>query len=525
MTVRAWRGRRWWVLLAALAPLTGFLAMVGCASLPSLEGRTPSTALDAEQAQATRLGLAAQPLVAAHPGTSGLLPLADAQAAFAARALLARHAERTIDVQYYIWQDDTTGTLLLSELEHAAGRGVRVRLLLDDNGIRGIDDTLVALAAQPNFEVRLFNPFTFRHPKWANYLTAFPRLNHRMHNKSFTVDNAATIIGGRNVGDNYFGATDEVAFVDLDVLAIGPVVPEVSREFDRYWASQSAYPVERIVGKPAHDALTHLHAREMRIGDDPAARIYRQALAENHAVQALLDHSAALTWAPTRMISDSPAKALRAHGDGERLVDELAPVFADTRVSLQLVSPYLVFGAKGTRDFAAMAKRGVDVRILTNSLAATDVAAVHAGYAKRRKQLLAAGIKLYELRPTGHRPDDHDLAGPFGSSGSSLHAKTFAVDDRTLFIGSFNFDPRSANLNTEMGFLIDSPTLARTMHEAFTHEVPARAWEVRLDADGNPYWLLRQGHTVQRLDTEPGSSWLRRMSVRLLALLPIDGLL
>jgi putative cardiolipin synthase len=525
MTMRATRGRRWCIHLALLAPLAGFLAMVGCTSLPSLDGRTLSTALDAEQARATRLGLATQPLAAAHPGTSGLLPLADPQAAFAARALLARHAERTIDVQYYIWQNDTTGTLLLTELERAARRGVRVRLLLDDNGIRGLDDTLVALAAQPNVEVRLFNPFTFRHPKWANYLTAFPRLNHRMHNKSFTVDNQATIIGGRNVGDTYFGATDDVAFADLDVLAIGPVVPEVSHEFDRYWASHSAYPVERIVGKPAHDALAHLHAREARIDDDPAALVYRQALAENHVVQSLLDHTAALTWAPTRMISDSPAKALRAHGDGERLIDELAPIFADTRASLQLVSPYLVLGTKGTRDVAALAQGGIDVRILTNSLAATDVAAVHAGYAKRRRQLLAAGVKLYELRPTGHRPDERDLAGPFGSSGSSLHAKTFAIDDRTLFIGSFNFDPRSANLNTEMGFLIDSPTLVHAMHQAFEHEVPARAYQVKLDADGKLYWLLRQDNAVQRYDTEPGTSWLSRLMVRLLALLPIDWLL
>lgn len=523
MTMRARRGRRWWILLAVLAPPAGFLAMVGWASLPSLDGRTLSAALDAGQAQATRLGEAARPLVAAHPGTSGLLPLADPQAAFAARVLLARRAERTIDVQYYIWQDDVTGTLLLAELERATERGVRVRLLLDDNGIRGLDDTLAALGRRPNFEVRLFNPFTFRRPKWANYLTAFPRLNHRMHNKSFTVDNQATIIGGRNVGDNYFGATDEVAFADLDVLAIGPVVPEVSREFDRYWASLSAYPVERIVAVPAPDALARLHAREARIGDDPAAQIYRQALAENHAVQSLLDHSAALTWAPTRMISDSPAKALRAQG--ERLIDELAPVFATTRASLQLVSPYLVLGAKGTRDVAALAQGGIDVRILTNSLAATDVAAVHSGYAKRRRQLLAAGVKLYELRPTGHRPDERELAGPFGSSGSSLHAKTFAVDDRKLFIGSFNFDPRSANLNTEMGFLIDSPALAQAMHQAFEQEVPARAYQVKLDADGKLYWLLRQGDAVQRYDTEPGTSWPGRLMVRLLALLPIDWLL
>lgn len=510
----------------ASAPLVAAtLLMVGCVSLPSLEGRKVTSALSAEQAVATSLGQAVQPVVALHPGESGLHPLEAPRAAFAARILLARHAERTIDAQYYIWQNDITGTMLLAELEDAARRGVRVRLLVDDNGIQGLDETLSALAGQPNFEVRLFNPFTLRHPKWANYLTAFPRLNHRMHNKSFTVDGVASIIGGRNIGDTYFAATDAVAFADLDVLSIGPVVAQVSSEFDRYWSSRVAYPIERIVPNPADDALSRFEQRNHKLKDDARAIAYRQALAVDSAVQRIRDGTATLTWAPARMISDNPDKALGEIGKGERLIDELVPLFAQTRTSLQLVSPYLVLGTTGTRDLAAMSSRGVDVRVLTNSLGATDVAAVHAGYAKRRKKLLQAGVKLYELRTTQPEPSDRHLAGPFGSSGSSLHAKTFAIDDQRMFIGSFNFDPRSANLNTEMGFLIDSPALAQTLHANFDRDVPAYAYRVGLDANGKLYWLGPENGRVQRYDTEPDTSWTRRTIVRLLSLLPIDWLL
>ena len=525
--MRTKRSRRVGRVLAVLmlALIAGALVLVGCTSLPSLQGRSVSHRLSAEQAQATALGHAVQPLVTAHPGLTGLHPLENPLAAFAARVLLVRHADRSIDAQYYIWQNDTTGTVLLAELERAARRGVRVRLLVDDNGIGGLDATLAVLSAQPNFEVRLFNPFTYRHPKWANYITAFSRLNHRMHNKSFTVDNEATIIGGRNIGDNYFAATGGIAFADLDVLAIGPAVDQVSADFDLYWASPLAYPIERIVGTPPAGALADFHAREHRLGDAPAAGTYRQALAASRDVQDLYDGTAALTWASTQMFSDRPTKALGKSGKGERMFDDLAPVFAATTSSLELVSPYLVPGAKGTRDLVAMARRGVDVRVLTNSLAATDVAAVHAGYAKRRKQMLAAGITLYELPRTASQPNERKLAGPFGSSGSSLHAKTFAVDGERVFIGSFNFDLRSADLNTEMGFLIESPALAQAMHAAFKYDIPLRAYQVRLDANGQLYWLRQHDGKPHRYDREPDTTWLRRMTVRILRPLPIDWLL
>ncbi len=521
--MRRTRGYRRLSLLMALSAL----AISACGSLPSLEGRTTTSALGAEQAHATLLGQAVQPLVAAHPNLSGLYPLDDPLAAFAARILLARRAERTLDAQYYIWQNDTTGRMLLAELELAARRGVRVRLLLDDNGIRGdLDGTLAALAGQPNFEVRLFNPFILRRVKWANYATAFSRLNHRMHNKSFTADNQASIIGGRNVGDTYFGATEGVLFSDLDVLAIGPVVPQVSLEFDRYWASDLAYPIDRMVRKPAAGALATFHAQEAQLNVDPAASGYRQALANDRAVRSLADETPALTWARTQMLSDPPEKAFGGVAKkGERLIDDLAPVFAGASQSLELVSPYLVLRASGTRDIAAMAERGVEVRVLTNSLAATDTAAVHAGYAKRRKQLLAAGVKLYEWPPSQRNPSDPKLAGPFGSSGSSLHAKTFSIDGQRLFIGSFNFDPRSANLNTEMGFLIESPTLAQSMHSAFVHDIPRRAYEVTLDANGHLHWLRWENGKLRRYDTEPETTWTSRTIVRLLSVVPIDWLL
>lgn len=405
-------------------------------SLPSLDNRSSSVALGAEQARATRLGQAIQPRVASHPGVSGLNLLEDARAAFAARMLLARHAQRTIDVQYYIWQDDITGTMLLAELEQAAKRGVRVRLLMDDNGIRGLDATLAALDAQPSFQVRLFNPFMYRSPKWANYITDFARLNRRMHNKSFTVDNQASIVGGRNIGDIYFAAANDIIYADLDVQAIGPVVPKVSDEFDRYWASDVAYPVDRIVGAVPDGSLANFHARQARLKGGPAASAYQQALADDQAVARLLDETAPLTWAPTQIYIDQPAKALGKIGKGERMIDDLYPIFADSTNTLDLVSPYLVPAKSGAEALAAMARRGVEVRVLTNSLAATDVTAVHAGYAKRRKRLLKAGVKLYELPRTGGQTDDHDFAGPFGSSGSRLHAKTFAVDGQRSFIGS-----------------------------------------------------------------------------------------
>ncbi|MBN9407350.1 MAG: phospholipase D family protein, partial [Burkholderiales bacterium] len=247
-------------LARRLPALLAGLLLAGC-SLPPLAGRSTSAALELPAARDTQLGRALGPELAAHPGLSGIHALDHPHDAFAARVLLARAAERTLDVQYYIWRGDTTGTLLLAELLAAAERGVRVRLLLDDLGTAGLDGPLAAMNGHPRIEVRLFNPFAWRSPKPLGYLADLRRANRRMHNKSFTVDNQASIVGGRNVGDEYFGATSGVLFADLDVLAVGPVVQDVSDDFDRYWASASAYPAERILPAVAPQAVAELAAQ------------------------------------------------------------------------------------------------------------------------------------------------------------------------------------------------------------------------------------------------------------------------
>jgi cardiolipin synthase C len=486
----------------------------GCGSLPSLEGRAASMALT--DTQSTRLGKAIAPRVAANPGKSGVYPLLDSRDAFAARVLLAGAAERSLDVQYYIWHDDLSGRLLFQALLEAAQRGVRVRLLLDDNNTSGLDAALAGLDAHPNIEVRLFNPFAQRGVRWLGYLTDFARLNRRMHNKSFTADNQATIIGGRNVGDEYFDATQGVVFVDLDALAVGPVVNAVSADFDRYWASGSSYPVDRLL-PPAPAGLP---ARE-----DGAAAPYLEAVKKSPFVTELMSGRLALEWAETRMVSDDPAKALGADTARTILPQQLKELLGEPRAQMDLVSAYFVPGAVGEEFFTGMARRGVKVRVLTNSLEATDVAPVHAGYAKRRKALLEAGVTLYELRRMGTPDPVSQKTGPFGSSGSSLHAKAFGVDRMHIFIGSFNFDPRSARLNTEMGFVIDSPALTQRMGEALDRRIPAEAYEVRLTPEGKLYWLERRGDAQVRYDVEPGTTVWKRLAVRLLSLLPIEWLL
>jgi len=499
--------------------------LAGCGSLPSLEGRVVSVA--AVDTEATRLGRAIAPRLAQHPGRSGIRPLGDGHDAFAARMLLARTAERTLDVQYYIWDDDNSGRMLLAALHAAAERGVRVRLLLDDNGIAGLDETLAALHAHPNLEVRLFNPFTVRSSRAIGYLTDFGRLNRRMHNKSFTADYQATIVGGRNVGDAYFGVSETLLFVDLDVLAVGPAARDVSADFDRYWASQSAYPLDLIVPAVYTERRLELITRLRQAEREPASAAYVRAVRESGLVHELTSGSLALEWATTHLVSDDPAKGLGQvePGSAGLLRSKLSEAIGTPTSDLTLVSAYFVPAAAGTDAFASLARSGVKVSVLTNALEATDVVPVHAGYARRRDALLDAGVRLWELRRTGPRQLEQTGRSFVGSSASSLHAKTFVVDDTRVFVGSFNFDPRSLALNTELGLVIDSPVLARDFARSFERSVGQSAYEVMKDDQGKLVWLERRGTQVVRHHVEPGSSVWRRAAVRFMGLLPIEWLL
>jgi len=508
------------LVVAALAAL-----MAGCASLPSLEGRTVTTAFP--DTAGTRLGRAVAADVAANPGKTGVHALPDPHDAFAVRVLLADAAEKSIDAQYYIWHGDQVGYLLFAAVWQAAERGVRVRLLLDDLNTGGLDSTIAALDAHPNIEVRLYNPLVQRGVRLANFLTDFARVNRRMHNKSFTVDNQVSVVGGRNIANEYFAAGAGIAFVDLDVVAVGAAVSEVSKEFDLYWNSASAYPAASFVGAPGPDGAADLQGRFAATRADPESVAYLEATRRTPLVRDLLGGGLALEWTRTQLVFDDPAKTLDTTARTDVLLfPELVRAIGQPESAFDLISPYFVPGEDGTKALAAVAGRGVKVRVLTNSLASAEANVVHAGYAKRRVDLLRAGIQLYEIKTTAVRESRSEEGKHGSSSRAGLHAKTFAVDRRHIFVGSFNFDPRSALLNTEMGFVIDSPTLAQRLAEAFNAAVPLVAYEVRVGPDGRSLeWIEQTGGSEARYDTEPGTSWAQRMSVDLLSILPIDWLL
>ena len=469
----------------------------------------------------TRLGRAVAPLVAAHPGQAGIHALAHPHDAFAVRALLADAAERAIDAQYYMWHGDTTGVLLFEKLWRAAERGVRVRLLVDDNNTAGLDETLAALDSQPNLEVRLYNPLSHRRVRALSYVLAPRRMNRRMHNKSFTVDNQAAVVGGRNVGDEYFGAGQGMVFTDLDVLGLGSVVRDVSTEFDRYWNSSSSAPAAGLLPAAGAEDVRRLESRFASVRSDPEAEEYLRALRETTLVQGLLEGRLSLEWTEARVVCDDPAKTLdTGHRDDLLLLPKMLELMGRPTKTMDLVSPYFVPMEDGTAIFQQLARSGVRVRVLTNSLAATDVSAVHAGYAKRREALLEAGVQLFELQ---RAPGGAEGGGGLGgSSSASLHAKTFAVDGARAFVGSFNFDPRSALLNTEMGVVIESPALARGLAEWFDTRVPLLAYEVKRTNEGDLYWIERTDSGEKRHDSEPGAGFFLRSWVGFLSLLPIE---
>ncbi len=513
--------------VARIAIVAVAAMVVACAGLPPpAADRVASTAI--EDARETRLGHAVAPLLADAPaGTSGFHALSDPRDAFAARMALAAAAQRSIDAQYYIWHDDRAGTLLFEALWRAAERGVRVRLLLDDANTRGLDRVLATLAAHRNVELRLYNPFAQRSARLLGFATEFSRLNRRMHNKSFTADNVATIVGGRNVADEYFAAGDGADFADLDVLGVGPAVRDVSAQFDRYWNSASAYPAAQFVGAAGADGVRELEAKFAATRADPASIAYLDAVRGSSLVEQLQTRSLALDWSVAHVVQDDPAKTLDAAAPSDVLLfPELMRRMGRPERSLDIVSPYFVPADEGTAALVELARRGVRVRILTNSLAASDVSVVHAGYMKRRRDLLLAGVVLYELKPlAAGAPAEESRSGSGGASG--LHAKTYAVDGKRIFVGSFNFDPRSARLNTELGVVIESAALAGRLAATFDELVPRRAYEVRLAGEGDGLvWIERSASGEEkRHDREPQTSALKRLGVQILSVLPIESML
>jgi putative cardiolipin synthase len=520
-----------WSFVRAFVAVVLSVLFAGCSSLPSQVERTASSALT--NTDDTPLGRALRPEIAAHPGKSGIHPLSVPQDAFAARILLARSAQRSLDLQYYIWHDDITGQMLWEAVWQAAERGVRVRMLIDDQNTKGLDATLATLDAHPNIEVRLFNPFANRGFRLGDFATDFSRVNRRMHNKSFTADNQVAIVGGRNVGDEYFGANPEVGFQDLDVMAVGPVVREVSSEFDLFWNSASAYPAASVLPAAPREGAVKLQEEWRQVQQSPEAQRYVEAVRQTPLVHQLLDRSLGFDWTTARVVHDDPAKVLNPPERSDlQMLPHLEEVLGKASRQLDLVSPYFVPGQGGTQGLVTLARQGVKVRVLTNSLAATDVGPVHAGYSKYRQDLLDAGITLYELKPDAAMPSTkaeakrRGVGGSSAASAASLHAKTFSVDRSRVFVGSFNLDPRSARLNTEMGLVIDSPVLAGQLSDALDNLLPKEAYRVSLRPQGPGLeWTDETAQGEVRYTTEPGAGPMRRLWIDFLSVLPIEWLL
>ncbi|NVI03103.1 phospholipase D family protein [Paraburkholderia youngii] len=500
--------------------------LAACAGLPPQTNRPQTFAL--QDTQTTRLGALVAPEEQKHPGETAFHLLPDPTDAIVARIALAEKADRSLDLQYYIWHDDLVGRELAAALLEAADRGVRVRVLLDDLGTNPDDQVLLALNSHPNVKIRLFNPVASRNFKSLATALEYSRVDRRMHNKAMVADNEAAILGGRNIGDEYFGASNVVAFGDLDVLVHGPVVRKVSEAFDQFWNSEASYSIEQLAGHPAESSALLAYRAKL---DDYIKSEHDSAYVA-HARERLATvfepGDTEFAWGEAALLYDDPAKITRDPTDTQgHLMTRFKALNLKPAQQMLIISPYFVPGKEGVAWISDLTAHGVRVTVLTNSLAATDVVAVNAGYEHYREALLEAGVHLYELKPVGSA-DVKSQRKFFGSSRASLHAKTYVFDRQSVFIGSMNLDPRSSHLNTEIGVLCNSPAIAGQVVDDVEPHLDRIAWRVELRADANGsnriVWIdTTENGAVTELDSEPDVSLGRRTSVWFMGLLPIES--
>ncbi|MFD1260999.1 phospholipase D family protein [Entomomonas asaccharolytica] len=469
----------------------------------------------------TTIDKALHPLLDAHPNQTGLVLLDSNLDAFTLRAITAKEAGRSLDLQYYIWNNDLTGNLLSYELLRAADRGVRIRLLLDDMNVSE-DNVLATLEQHPNIEVRLYNPVYSRKStllKVSEMVYRGSRLNRRMHNKIWLADGRVSIVGGRNIGDEYFDAAKQTNFFDVDVLLLGDAVKDTQIIFDQFWNSIATVPLKELI-KVKEEALSSLRQYIKDVDEDviKIKNVYIERLRESSTVEAIFNNERPIYWTDdAHVYSDPPEKAYDLSKD-KWIVNSLVPFWLDAKEQLILISPYFVPGEEGMKILKKLRSQDVGVGVVTNSLAATDVMVVHSGYAPYRIPLLEEGIKIYEFTP--YQKVNKNL---FGSSGASLHTKVFIVDHKTSFIGSFNFDPRSARLNTEMGVLFVHPALTKELIALYEYKVEKNnSYELFLE-DGKLRWLDGTADPERIWKHDPEVGIFNRMILKVLSWLPIES--
>jgi cardiolipin synthase C len=529
--------------LRLVAATVAALMLTACATRP------PATAFDRPVTHAlpattaTPLSTALTPLEAAHPDESAVRLLPRGTDALQARIALARAATKTLDMQYYIAEEDNTGKLLLGAALYAADRGVRVRMLVDDLNFKDIDQIMAALDSHDNIEIRVFNPFGSAQQSFArrtqNLFTQIGHFTRRMHNKSMIADNQIAIVGGRNLGDEYFSASPTLQFRDLDVFTAGPVAQRISASFDDYWNSTLAYPLRALnkqkfdpadLDKTRDDLRTH-----WRTQADP---LNAKPLNATPIAQQIAREEMGLVWARTEFEVDSPSKIEHPSDDYKSPpMERLGELIKEAQSEFLILSPYFVPHDAGVKALSALTQRGVRVAVLTNSLSATDAVAVQAGYAPYRVPLLRNHVELYEFKATQGEGEAKPTAGLFGSqSRASLHAKAYVIDRSILVIGSMNLDPRSALLNTELALVIHSKPIADEAAQLFQRGIrPQASYRVelaspdelaRLKSTGSPLspliWTTEEHDGTVTYNFDPQAGLYRNAMTGLFTLLPID---
>lgn len=461
-------------------------------------------------------------LVSQHADETGCVLFDDNLDAFVIRALTASEAVQSLDLQYYIWHNDLTGNLLGYELLKAADRGVKVRLLLDDMNAHDKDTLLATLEQHENIEIRLFNPSYARNNWFRRSFELIFRgfsLNRRMHNKAWIVDNRLAVVGGRNIGNEYFDAAPKTNFFDVDTLILGKAVTEVSNIFDQFWHSSSSIALNKLV-KTKDSSLQTLrqYIKSLDSHIIKETNVYRERLRTSPSVETLLKKGRPIYWTKeVHVYSDPPEKATGAKQD-QWLINKLYPVWKSAQSNLKLISPYFVPGKEGIQLVSEIRERGASVSVLTNSLAATDVILVHSGYAPYRKPLLKEGVSIYELMPFNKTKKKF-----FGGSGASLHTKVFIKDDLTCFIGSFNFDPRSVRLNTEMGILFNQVQMAKALTELFELKTKENtSYQLSIEND-KLRWRDGSEEPPVIWKHEPEVGVVKRVITKIASFLPIES--
>ena len=480
---------------------------------------SPSHAMPVQPGESA-LDRSIAPLLAAHPGQSGAAAVVDGIDAFAVRALSARGASRSIDVMYYIWEDDLTGRLIDRELWLAAERGVRVRILLDDWTLFGQDQNLLLLDSHPNIEVRLYNPFRKRSAlaRLGEIMLRAVRINHRLHGKLWIADSRLAITGGRNIGNEYFNAATQFNFHDLDLALMGVAVAQSDAIFDRYWNSDVVVPLASVAAvDPERLRQRMREIRQEARGE--AAQVYLARVNSSPGVAAFLAGRLQSVWTSNLEVVADPPEKWSGKDRDQWIIGPILADIAGARRDAWLISPYFVPRQSGTRLLVDLAKRGVDTGVVTNSLASNDVVMTQGGYARRRDALLAGGVKLYELRASSGA-----VATGFFGSKASLHTKAYVIDGHEGFVGSFNLDPRSANLNAETGVFFDDRALAAEVAAEYQRLAsPAMSYRPFLNAAGEVRWEDASTRPPRVLAHDPDTGWWKRTRAWVARWLPVES--